>query len=298
LARSLIVAAAVASAAIRPVAVGKFRQLRATSDVYTLPPPVETGVASLGYRSAFADWLFVQTLVEYGLHFDEKRRFEFVGQYLDTITELDPTFRDPYRFADTLLVFSPEPARVEDYVKAREVLLRGIANRPSDAELFIQVGQYLSYLAPPNLPKDLAESFRRKGGEILARACELAGTSENLPYQCITAARVLENAGEREAAIEAMRRVLAVNDDPYIEHLALSYLGLKLSERDRDREEHRKSAFREVWKADLPFVSKDAMLVLGPKVDTAACAGLGRSDETECAPTWREWARHVDPRAQ
>lgn len=281
---------------VRPVAAGRFHELRVTADVYPLAPPEQMVVASLGYRAALADAIFAHVLVSYGLHFQEKRRFEFVGDYIDTVNALDPTFRDPYRFADTLIVLSPEPPKLAHYVKAREVLLRGIENRKYDTELWLTAGQYLAYLAPPYLPNDeMKKAWSVEGARILARACELVNRNENVPYHCIAAARLLESAGEREAAIKSLKRLLAVTDDPEIERMSAGYLARFEVERDREQQQRRRDAFRAVWMGDMPFVSKDMMLVLGPRAETARCAGPGHDDDPACATTWRAWAHHADP---
>jgi tetratricopeptide (TPR) repeat protein len=290
------VAAVGAIAFVRPAAAERFHRLRTTADVYPLPPPEQTVVASLGFRAALADALFAHVLVSYGLHFQEKRRFEFVGDYLDAMNALDPTFRDPYRFADTFLTMQPEPPRLEQYVKAREIVLRGTANRPYDTELWLSAGQYLAYLAPPYLPTEqMRREWKIEGARLLSRACELASKNQNVPYHCISAAALLENVGEREAAIESLTRLLAVTDDPEIEKMALGYLQRKLSERQSDKEKRRRDAFRAAWKGDLPFISKDLMLLIGPRVDTSACAGPTHPGGGACASTWRDWALRVDP---
>ncbi|HEX7668852.1 MAG TPA: HAT repeat-containing protein, partial [Polyangiaceae bacterium] len=133
---------------VRPTLAARFHRLRVTADVYPLAPPDQMVIASLGWRSALADAIFAHVLVSYGLHFQEKRRFEFVGEYLDTVNALDPLFRQPYRLADTLLVLAPEPPKLEHYEKAREIFLRGLAHFPYDSELWLTAGQYLAYLAP------------------------------------------------------------------------------------------------------------------------------------------------------
>ena len=282
--------------AVRPAAVHRFQRAGAGVDVYALPPPGQLITASLGYRAALADILFAHVLVAYGIHVGEKRRLEFVGDYLDAINALDPTFREPYRFADTFLVLTPERPQMEHWLKAREIYRRGLKNRPFDAELWNSAGQYLAYLAPPHLPTpELKREFRLEGAKVLSRACELPSSNENVPYQCITAAGLFSAAGEREAAIDAARRTLQVTDDPEIEERELAYLRKKLDEREADRYERRRALFRNAWTSDLPFVSKNRLLVIGPRVDPGACAGLEHAEEPECAPTWRSWARHADP---
>jgi len=300
LAWGLVAAAALAISSLRWRAADQFHALSVSSDVYALPPPEQTVVASLGYRSALADLIFANLLVSYGIHHHEKRPFDFVGDYLDTINALDPVFRDPYKFADTMLFFKAglkagETPRLEDYLKAREVLRRGLSSRPHDTELWLQAGQYLAYIAPPYLPSALGKEFKLEGAKTLSRACELASKNELVPFGCVTAATLFEKAGEREAAIESMKRLLAVTDNPEIERMALGYLKARMSEREQELQAHRKEAFRTVWKADLPFVTKDGMLVLGPRVDTSFCAGLAHAEEMRCAATWLDWARHADP---
>jgi tetratricopeptide (TPR) repeat protein len=292
----LVAVSAVVISFVRPVAADRFHLLRVSDDVYPLAPPVPMVVASLGYRSALADGLFASLLVSYGMHFKENRRLEFAGEYLDTINALDPTFREPYRLADTLLVIAPIAPLLEHYVKAREVLLRGLENLPYDTEVWLTAGQYLAYLAPPYLPTpEMKKAWRLEGAKTLSRACELANKNDNVPYSCITAAALFEGAGERDAAIESLKRLLAVSDDPEIERIALGYLQNKLGDRERDLQEQRRSAFRDAWKKDLPFVSKDRMLVLGPHVDTARCAGVDPGADASCASSWFAWGEHAGP---
>jgi hypothetical protein len=290
----IVLAACAIIATVRTRAVDRFRRAGESADVYPLPPPEQTVTASLGYRSALADFLFAHVLVEYGIHAAEHRRLEFAGEYIDTINALDPTFREPYRFADTMLV-TTSPVTLENWQKAREIFLRGLENRPYDTELWSTAGQFLAYLAAPYMPTpELKRAYRLEGAKIMARACELASDNGNVPYQCITAAGIFNDAGEREAAIDAARRVLQVTDDPEIEKTELAFLRKKLDEREAEDTERRKTLFRTAWMSDLPFVSKNKLLVIGPHLDALACAGIERAEAPECAATWKSWARHAD----
>ncbi|HEY6556127.1 MAG TPA: hypothetical protein VI072_02600, partial [Polyangiaceae bacterium] len=273
-----------------------FHELRVKTDVYALPSPEQTVVLSLGYRCALADLLFAHVLVSYGLHFEEKRRFEFVGNYLDTINALDPKFRRPYGFADTLLTLQAKAPRRQDYLKARAILERGLRERPHDTELWSTAGQFLAYIAPPQLQDEkLAQEWRVAGARTLAHACELVSNNENIPYHCITAASLLSRAGERAAMIDFLQRVLAVSDNEEIRSLALGYLGRSVSEQQRADAEARYKRFNERWLADLQFVKKDLLLVIGPPFDPARCAGYGHRDKPECATSWRKWVELTTP---
>jgi tetratricopeptide (TPR) repeat protein len=277
---------------IRPRLAGTFHELRVTSDIYALPSPEQTIAMSLGWRAALADLIWAHVLVSQGLRFQEKRRFEFLGNYLDTINALDPKFSEPYRLADTLLTLQPVKPRLEDYDKAREILERGMRELPYDAQFWTTAGQFLAYLAPPHFddPKR-KNAWRMAGAKVLARACELISDNENLPYHCITAAGLLNRAGEREATIQFLERVLAINDDPEIRDMALKYLQHATGEREREQAERRLERMRELGQRDLGFAGKDLFFVIGPPFDPFACAGPERSREQECATSWQDWAR-------
>lgn len=272
----------------------RFRALRERTDGYALPSPEQVVVMSLGHRSALADLIFAHVLVWHGINFEQKRRLEFAADYLDTVSALDPTFRETYYFGDTLITMQPVKPRREDYVRARRLLERGLAARPGDTEIWLSAGQYMAYVAAPWLedPREQAE-WRLAGARVLARACELVGSNENIPYHCITAAGLFTRAGEREATIQFLERVLSVSDDEEIRAMALSYLERVLGDRARDRIKARADRLREEWREDLPFVSLTKMLALGPRTAPESCAGLD-NETSACATTWREWRERTE----
>lgn len=269
-------------------------KLREKSDVYTLPSPEQVVVASLGYRSALADLLFAHVLVWHGLHFQEKRKFEFAADYLDTVSALDPTFRETYYYGDTLIAMQPTPPTREDYWRARKLLEKGLANRPGDTELWLSAGQFMAYVAAPWLDdeKEKAE-WKLAGARVLARACELVGSNQNIPFHCITAASLFTKAGEREATIQFLERVLAVSDDDEIRAIATRWLQAALGEQAREQLQARANRLRNAWREDLPFVSLTQELVLGPPVAAERCAGLART-ESVCATTWHAWRKRAE----
>jgi hypothetical protein len=284
-----LLAAAVGIVELRTALLSHTAKLREETDVYGLPSPEQVVVASLGYRSALADLLFSHVLVWHGIHFQEKRRLEFAADYLDTVAALDPSFRETYYYGDTLIAMQPVKPRHEDYVRARRLLEKGLAARPGDTELWLNAGQFIAYVAAPWLdnPKEQTE-WRLAGARILARACELVGSNESIPYNCVTAAGLFNRAGEREATIQFLERVLAVSDDEALRERALAYLQRALGERSREELKARADRLRDAWKADLPFVDLTTELIVGPPVDPAACAG-GVDVTPACAATWAVW---------
>jgi tetratricopeptide (TPR) repeat protein len=285
----LVLAAGTAVQLSRASLAPRFLALREISDVYALPAPEQVVVGSLGYRAALADWLFAHVLVWHGIHFEEKRRFEFAADYLETVAALDPTFREPYYYGDTLIAMQPVKPRQEDYRRARKLLESGLKARPYDTELWLSTGQFVAYVAAPWLedPKEQAQ-WRLAGARILAQACELVGSNENIPYNCITAAGLLTRAGEREATIQFLERLLAVSDDEELRKMAMRFLQNAHGERSQEVLQSQQDRLRRAWKADLPFVSLTRELLLGPPFAPARCAGGSRPDP-ECATSWRAW---------
>lgn len=288
---AVVVALAAATAAYRArsAIMPSFEALKPTSDVYALPSPEQLTVVSLGYRAALADLIFAHVLVWHGLHFQEKRRFEFAAEYLDAVTTLDPKFRDPYYFGDTLIAVQAGKPTREDYVRARRLLEKGMRELPDDTELWLSGGQFMAYVAAPWLedPKE-RDAWRLEGARRMARACELVGSNENIPYNCISAASVLSRSGERDALIRFLERILAVSDDEAIRQYALAKLRQVMDAHGMEQLERRAQSLREAWKADLGYVSLTSALVVGPAFEPAACAGSNR-EKPECASTWAAW---------
>jgi hypothetical protein len=281
-------------ALVRAPLVERFKAGGSGDEVSMLLSPEHTLVLSLGHREALADYLFATMLVKYGLSFQEKRRFDAAYRYLDTITTLAPKFDRPYLYVDTLLTMRPSPALLEDYLGARRLQERGLAELPDHTELWSVAGQFAAYLAPQYIPPEYREDFKQAGARDLARACELASNNANIPYHCITAAKMLNRSGQREAMIRMLTRTLAVNDDPDVRKLALAYLGHATDDRLRERYARRNVAIDEQWKASLPQASRNMMSLLGPGPAVWRCAGTSAARSTGCFTTWRDWGEATD----
>src|SRR6185437_3122910 len=102
---AVVLAAAVVIAMVRGPLFDVNKRVRERSDVYALPPPRQLVALSLGYRSALADVLWAHLLVSQGLHTEQHRRYGNLIRLLDAINTLEPTYRDPYRFAESLITF-------------------------------------------------------------------------------------------------------------------------------------------------------------------------------------------------
>ena len=291
---ALLVVAGLAVHELQPVLFGAYTEVHRREDAYYLPSPDTTKLMSLGYRAALADLIFAHVLVSHGQHFQEKRRFEFVANYLDTITSLDPTFREPYRLADTLIVLQPTLPRTEDYRAARRIEARGLRAFPYDQELWLIAGQFLAYIAAPQVPPGEYQEWRLDGAKKLARSCELIGSNQNIPHHCITAASLFTEAGKRDVVQGFLERVMAISDDPEIQAIAGGYLGRVASEAERDRADQRNKRFRAVWQSDFTFVSRETLTLLGPRFEPARCAGTAAAESAACVASFRAWGERLD----
>jgi hypothetical protein len=269
----------------------RFSAVKDGSQAFLLPGVEQTYVASLGYRSAVADLIYGHVLVSYGLHFQRKRLFEHVGDYLDVITRLDPQFRAPYWFADTLLTLQPKAPPQESYRKARQIQERGLAQFPHDQALWSASGQFLAYLAPTHLtdPGE-REDFRRAGARHLLQACNLISSNDAIPYHCVTAARLLDQEGGNRAAIVSfLERLQAMSDDPAIQAMAGSYLSRVAGVEAQAAAAARQARFRARWKEDLALSPRVESAAVGPSFDAAACAGRPGLNHQPCATSWAAW---------
>ncbi|HSN99838.1 MAG TPA: hypothetical protein VLS89_16190 [Candidatus Nanopelagicales bacterium] len=292
---TLVAVSAAAIGAVRAPAVDAERHVKETSDVHLLPPPEQVVRLSLGYRAALADWLWAHVLVSQGLRNADRRRYDNLTQLLDTINELDPTFRDPYLFTDALVTFQASQTPRDEVLKAREIMERGARHRPLDPELWLVLGQFVAFIAPAAYLRDDEEKkqWRLDGARYLARAAELGGGDANMSWQALGGAGILGRAGQQDAQLRFLERTLAVTDDEELkQNLRQQIEGLE-AERAKDSYARREARFNEIWRRDLPFASKTTVLVVGPPRDPTYCAGGAHADEPRCAITWSGWAQRV-----
>src|SRR6185437_6429579 len=134
---------------------------------------------------------------------EQHRRYGNLIRLLDAINTLEPTYRDPYRFAESLITFQSSKTPVDEVRAARAIMERGVAARPLDADLWLEMGEFVAFVAPSSYLTDPTEqdAWRKDGATMLERAAELSGDNANIAWQAIGAARILRKAGERDAQI-------------------------------------------------------------------------------------------------
>lgn len=287
------------------------KAMEGRAEVAALPTPAGLRLLSMGYRSALADYLWADVLVTQGLRLATRRPYPEVWEYLQGITDLDPKFREPYRLADTLLLFQvgdKDPMRSS--ARARELMRRGLDEFAYDAEMWVNYGQFLAYLAPGIVrnafdsmaddtereqAKAQLERWRKEGISALVTAGELGGADESIASRTMYAASLLHELGQADAAVRFLERLYAATDNEEARaHIAES-LEVMREGRSASRDFVIAQAFQELWKHELPFGSATSLSILGPRYPVWACAGRAADREGQpCYRTWTDWARAVE----
>lgn len=284
--RDTLVALALGLAAAAGIAVVQpslhLAKVKLGADVTALPPAEHLKAMSLGYRAAGADVLWASLLVEFGTHAAEHRPIEGLSRYVDGITALDPSHPAVYEFLDTLLVVAKSggAATPEDVRLVRGYFERGMRDRPYDAKLWLQYGQFLAFLAPSFLTDDAEkERSRRDGALAITRAVDLGADAD----RSLAATSILSKTGETKAAIAQLQRAYALTDNPDTrQQISLKLQKLQAS---TDAEDAVAKVERD-WRANYPFLSRNAALLIGPTRDPARCAGPASSRDARCAADW------------
>lgn len=258
------------------------KKIRTTDDLPAIPPPRQLQAMSLGYRSAGADLLWASLLVEHGIRFQERRPFPGLTRYLDAVLALEPEHQALFEFVDTLIVYPPGVvATAADARTARAYLERGTKARPYDHDVWLRYGQFVAFLGPSFLEDEAEiEAWRKDGALALARAVELGSD----PDRSITAATLLNKAGERKAMIELLQRTYARTDNPDTRH----QIALRLASIDHATVEAESMVgyFEHEWRSRYPFLSREAALLIGPHRSPTDCAGPSSYALRQCPRSW------------
>jgi hypothetical protein len=284
----LMAGAAAGVAATQPGLARTAHEAKENYDVVVFPPPAQLHAAVLGWDAAAVDMLWAKLLVEYGMHFSERREFTEIPRYVDAILELEPTYAPLYKYVDTMLAYRPLQGTEDDVRLARGYLERGTRELPQDAQMWTRYGQFIAFIAPSFLTKDSdKESWRRDGAEAMNHAVELGADAD----EAVTAASMLSRAGATREAMHYLENAYAFTAHPAMReiHEAIGKRLAALSDVSvRDAADAAERTINERWSRELPAVSRDQYLLLGPVTEVARCAGVAALDEIACARSWPE----------
>lgn len=277
----IALASVVGIALVQPGLAAQTHKVRQRDDAFLLPPPNQLRAMTLGYRAAAADLVWAKLILEYGLHWHEKRPFPDVTRYIDGIIALEPDYALLYEFVDTILVYPPPPGGTEEDARAaRRYLEEGTRARPYDPAVWLRYGQFIAFLAPSFLKDEPEiERWRVEGAKAIIHAVELGADAQ----RSLAATSILDRAGEHSATIAHLERSYAMADDPDMrEQLLLRLAKLKGS---MEAEQAIGVVDRE-WRSRYQFLPRGVVLLVGPRRSPTACAGPVSHDLRGCAQDW------------
>jgi hypothetical protein len=300
--RTAVATAAIAVASVAGLALtqpGLARTTHAvkeTDDSFALPPPAELHVATLGWDAAIVDLLWADLLVENGIHFVEKRDFTDIPKYLDAILELEPTYAPVYKYVTSMLAYRPMQGTVDDVKKARSYMERGMRERPTDPKVWMEYGEFIAFIAPSFLnDEDEAQKWRIDGARAMAHAVELGGE----PDRALTAASMLNRAGDTRGTITFLRRAYALTEGNGMEEVHENIgrrLGMLEASAVREAADSTFRAIEARRRQQAWAVDPGLFLLLGPAPDAFACAGVDGyggpgCERPECCRGWDDALR-------
>ncbi len=155
---------------------------------------------SLGYGQLVADLLWLRTIQVVGDR-GVSCCYRWIYRAIDTVTTLDPTFAFAYQFGGLLLSTVGEPLELSE-----ALLEKGERANPDVWQLPFYRGYNVSVYR-----KDPARAAAH-----VARAARLPGRPDNLPE---FAARLYEQSGSREAALDFLGTMIEETEDETMREL-------------------------------------------------------------------------------
>ena len=112
--------------------IGKDKQIE--SLVY-IPSGEFLSLLTLGYRDVFANFLWMKTSIYFGSHYQTDKDYEWLYRLIDSITDLDKSFHQPYMFGGISL--ANEVGNIEH---SNAILYKGWKNLPNEWQFPFYIG--------------------------------------------------------------------------------------------------------------------------------------------------------------
>lgn len=283
---ALLLVAGTGVALTQPRLAATMHKVKEREDLVAFPPPAQLRAAVLGWDAAAVDLLWSSLLMEYGTHFQEHRDFLQIPRYIDAILALEPAYGPLYKYVDTMLAYRPMQGHEADARLARQYLERGLVERPQDAALYLKYGQFLAFVGPSFLSQDAdCKAWQKAGAEAIGHAVELGADAD----EALAATTMLTDAGEKREAVRYLENAYAFTEHPSM-RVVHEAIGRKLAALEatvaRDAADAAKQAVTDCWMREMPVVSRDFYLLVGPGIDPARCAGVDAVGAPACARGW------------
>ncbi len=153
----------------------------------------------LGFDSVLADYIWINTMLYFGTHYNKDRDFEWLTSMIDATIMLNPSFFPAYEFAGLMV-----PTVTGDYEYARMTLEKGVGrvNRRNEWIMF-----YLSWIYYTEY-KDY-----ERAAELLSTA---AHSPHAPPFWGQFAATLYTKAGQENNSLLFLYALRASTDNPQV----------------------------------------------------------------------------------
>lgn len=164
-----------------------------TPVLYSIPSNF-TAPAALEFKGVVANYLFLKVMMNAGNELSRNKKttremVDYVVQSVETITDLDPKFWDPYLFSSLMLAWNfNEPER------ANTILTKAETNLPNDYRPCYFKGFNYYYFLKDN----------EKGAQYMIKASKLPGSPSYLPYLATRLSIYSAEHGTAAAFLEQM----------------------------------------------------------------------------------------------
>lgn len=250
-------------------------------DAFVTPPPAQLRAMTFGYKNAAADLLWANLVLEYGLHWAEKRPFPDITRLIDAVIAIEPDHPVLYHFVDTMIVFTPTGAHEQEARIARTYLERGVKERKYDAELWLRYGQFLAFMSPSFLTDEAEiERWRIDGANAIVHSVELGANAD----RALSALTILRKAGDTKKVKDTLEKLYTLTDDPDTREQFL--LKARQVGEATIASDAAISVIENQWHARYPFMTRSGALLVGPHRPVWGCAGPHTHNRKECAGDW------------
>jgi hypothetical protein len=247
-------------------ALGQRARFSAEADQLYLPRASALSAMSLGHHELAADLVFVRAIIYFGGQLSARSDFRWLENYLDTIVELDPSWRTPYKWAGVATMYNGREITNQSVMLSSHFLALGVKQFPSDWELPFMLG--CNYLFELHGTAEEEAGWRRIGVEYIRHAALVGGGPSWLP---LLAATILKREGDEQAAIKHLEEVYLSTTDAKTQAEVKNRLIALHAQIDFQQAEKEKRAFEAAWRTTAPYVSPDFFVLLGaapePRLD-------------------------------
>jgi hypothetical protein len=253
------VALLAATVLTQDAALSQRKQFGAERDELYLPRPSALKAMALGHHELVADLVFIRAIIYFGTQFQGRRDYRWLENYLDTIVNLDPKWRTPYKWAGVSTMYDGRTITNESVMQSSHFLTLGVNQFPDDWELPWMLGCNYLFELKTDDPVQRAE-WRRIGGEYVRHAALVGGGPQWLP---LLAATILRQEGDEQAAMKHLEEVYYSTSDENTRQEVRNRLLSLHAKIDFAEAERNRAEFERAWQATVPYAPADFFVAVG-----------------------------------